>query len=536
MMTPVRTDERLLDGACLKEVLTSARNLLHAHVDEINRLNVFPVPDGDTGTNMYLTLDAVVTGLEGVEDSLPTVLACVSRHALLGARGNSGVILAQFLAGFAAAVGDRPAVDGAALARGFARGTEEAYRIVSKPQEGTILTIMRAAAEAAAREREKSVATTFVAMAARARAVLAETPTMLPILKRAGVIDAGGLGFVYILQAGVDVLHGVSAPTTAPAVTAYGAPDLEKIKADGPPAHRYCTEFSLQGEKIPVAAVRKRLAPHADSLLVLREGKLVHVHLHTDDPGEALQIAAGYGRVFKVKIDDMYQQVDAFLGNRTADRTPAATGVVTVVPGDGLGEIMRSLGAHEVLVGVPSVGDILTAVARVDAPGVLILPNDKDIVLAATQAGKLATRSVRVVNTDSVPQGLAALLAFNPRAGVDENMAQMEAARVRVHAGIITRSVRTASLNGISVHAGEYIGMSAATVVAAGQDETRVALALVAEMLKRGGEIVTLFYGGGITEQQAEALRDAIAHAYSQVEVQIYYGGQPDRDYIVSVE
>ncbi len=535
-MTSVRTDERLLDGACLKEVLVSARNLLHIHVDEINRLNVFPVPDGDTGTNMYLTLDAVVTGLAGVEDSLSAVLESVSRHALLGARGNSGVILAQFLAGFAAAVGDRTAVDGAALARGFARGTEEAYHIVSQPQEGTILTIMRAAAEEAARERGNPVAETLVAMMTRARAVLAETPTMLPVLKRAGVIDAGGLGFVYILQAGVEVLHGVSVSTTAPAVTAYGAPDLEKIKTDGPPAHRYCTEFSLQGEKIPVASVREHLAPHADSLLVLRTGKLVHVHLHTDDPGEALQIAAGYGRVFKVKIDDMYQQVDAFLGNRIVDRTPVATGVVAVAPGDGLGEIMRSLGAREVLVGVPSVGDILTAVARVDTAGILILPNDKDIVLAATQAGKLATRSVRVVNTDSVPQGLAALLAFNPRVGLEENVAQMEAARTRVRAGIITRSVRTATLNGVSVHAGEYIGMSAATVVAAGQDEARVALALVGEMLKRGGEIVTLFYGGEITEPQARALRDAIADVYSQVEVQIYYGGQPDRDYIVSVE
>ena len=538
MMTSVRTDERLLDSACLKKALMRARDLLKVHMNEVNRLNVFPVPDGDTGTNMFLTLDAVVTGLKDVESSLPAVLQCVSHHALLGARGNSGVILAQFLVGFAAAVGDRKVIDGTALAHGFARGTEEAYRIVSRPEEGTILTIMRAAAEEAARECEKPVPATFAAMVERARTVLAETPNMLPILKRAGVIDAGGLGFVYILQAGADVLHGVSAPAGAqkPDVPTYDAPNLERIQAEGPPAHRYCTEFSLHGEKIPVASIHERLAPHADSLLVLREGKLVHVHLHTDDPGEALQTAAAYGRVFQVKIDDMYQQVDTFLGKGGKDAITARAGIVAVSPGDGLGEIMRSLGAREVLVGVPSVGAILTAIARIDAEGVIILPNNKDVFLTARRASELATRSVQVVNTDSAPQGLATLLVFNPRVGLEENVAQMEAARARVHAGIITRSVRSSTLDGVAVHAGEFVGICEGKIVAAEKDEIQALRDLVGKMLMDNGELVTLFYGAAVTEEQAERARAAIADVYPQVEAQFYYGGQPDHDYIVAVE
>ena len=537
-MTPVQTNERLLDGACFKAALLGARNLLHAHIDEINRLNVFPVPDGDTGTNMYLTLDAVVNGLENVDESLPAVLKSVSHHALLGARGNSGVILAQFLVGFTAAAGNRKVIDGAALAHGFAQGTQEAYRIVSRPQEGTILTVMRAAAEEAAQRVGDDLGTVFTHVLDRAHTVLAETPNMLPILKKAGVIDAGGLGFVYVLEAFTRVLHGEAVPAVVhvSGEEAYAAPDLEKVKAAGPPLHRYCTEFSLAGAGISSRELRTQLNKNVDSLLVLGEDKLVHVHLHTDDPGEALQTAAAYGRVFRVKIDDMYRQVDVFLSGSESNEVAVRTGVVAAAPGDGVGEIMRSLGASEVVMGTPSVGELLTAVARVNTAGVIILPNDENVRLVADQASNLATRPVQVVNTLTVPQGLTALLVFDPHVELAENVHRMESARTRVHSGSVARSVRSSTLDEVMVHTGEFVGIYEGKIVAAEKDEIQVLRDLVGKMLADNGELVTLFYGATVAEKQAEHARTAIANAYPQVEVQFYYGGQPDRDYIVAVE
>ena len=535
----VCTDERLLDGACLKEVIAGARNLVHANVDEINRLNVFPVPDGDTGTNMFLTLDAVVTGLEDVGNSLPAVLERVSHHALLGARGNSGVILAQFLVGFAAAVGDREAIDGDALAEGFTRGTEEAYRIVSHPQEGTILTVMRAARDAIVKLRARPLVEIVAAAYSDARETLARTPEMLPILKRAGVVDAGGLGFVYVLQAGVDVLHGVSAPVTVqkPEVSAYDAPDLEKIKAEGPPAHRYCTEFVVQRRDIPQETLRDKLERHADSVLVLGNAGLIRVHLHTDDPGQALQTAAAYGRVFQVKVDDMYGQVQGFLqGDDRVPEVAQKTALVAVSPGEGITEIMRSIGATEVFTGNPAVSDLIEATLRAGGSGVILLPNDPNVLLACRQAGKMISHPTAIVPSESVPQGISALLAYDPQQGLEENVEAMQKTMAHVRSGSIGRAVRPSTLNGVNVAVSDYVGMIEREIVASGKWIVDVLLKLLELMNADSAEVVTLFYGVDEEKKDADTIASYVRDSYPHVDVQVYYGGQASYDYLISVE
>jgi len=334
-----KTLSEAIDAETFKRALIIGRGLLHEHVEEINRLNVFPVPDGDTGTNMLLTMDAVMQGLDEVGTSLSQVMQHVSRKALLGARGNSGVILAQFFVGFAAAVGDREAIDADALADEFTRGTDEAYRIVSHPQEGTILTIMRTARDAIVKLRARPLPEIVATACNNACEALARTPEMLPILKHAGVIDAGGLGFVYLLSALVAILDDEEPHPSEIVDDRFmqrSDAALEKIQKGAPPTHRYCTEFIVQGRNIPRATLREKLGRQADLVLILEDAGLTHVHLHTDDPGDALQIAGEYGRVFQVKVDDMYEQVRGFLKNDDRVKEVAQeTALVAVSPGEG---------------------------------------------------------------------------------------------------------------------------------------------------------------------------------------------------------
>ncbi len=453
----IRMDERILDGRCLRDAFQRARDLMQAHAEEINRLNVFPVPDGDTGTNMFLTLAAVVAGLEEVGYDLPTVLKTVSHHALLGARGNSGVILGQFLVGFAAALSSQTAIDGKGLARGFARGTQEAYHIVSHPKEGTILTIMRTAADEIVRRADHGPGEILTAVVSRAREVLARTPEMLPVLKRAGVVDAGGLGFVYFLETFRETIVGDGDEDFT--AVSRSRPDLAALTAVDKSFHRYCTEFTVEGEDVPTEEIRARLASIGDSLLILGDKRFVHVHLHTDDPGAALRTAAAYGRVSGVKIDDMYHQVETFREGKEPTRTTVRTGVVAIVPGDGFAAIMRSLRAGEVLSGQPSVGELLAAIARVPASAVIVLSTDDDMALVAAQAAELSTKRVIVLATGTPPQGVSALLAFDPGAGADEVVLRMQGMAARVRTGWIGRAVRGSDFAGISVRPGDFVGM-----------------------------------------------------------------------------
>jgi len=529
-----------LDGATLKRFFFLGQRALREHEEQINRLNVFPVPDGDTGTNMLLTLDAVVQGLDGVDSSLSHLMQHVSRQALLGARGNSGVILAQFLVGFAAAVDDREAIDGDALADGFTRGTAEAYRIVSHPQEGTILTVMRAARDMIVKLRAKPLVEIAAAAYSTARETLARTPEMLPILKRAGVIDAGGLGFVYLLSALVAVLDDEEPRPSTPLDDQFMDQSdvaLGKVQEEGPPSHRYCTEFVVQGRDIPRKTLRDKLERHADSVLVLGDEGLTHIHLHTDDPGEALQTAAAYGRVFQVKVDDMYEQVQGFLqGDERVPDAAQVTALVAVSPGEGITEIMRSIGATEVFTGNPAVGDLIEATLRAGGSGAILLPNDPNVLLACRQAGKMISNPTAIVPSASVPQGISALLAYDPQQGLEENVEAMQRAMAHVRSGSIGRAVRPSTLNGVNVAVGDYVGMIEREIVASGKRIVDVLLKLLELMNADSAEIVTLFYGVDEEKKDAFAIASYVSDSYSHVDVQVYYGGQASYDYLISVE
>ncbi len=529
-----------IDCEMLKQALVVGKRLLEEHVEEINRLNVFPVPDGDTGTNMLLTMDAVVQGLDGDGTSLSQVMQHVSRKALLGARGNSGVILAQFLVGFAAAVGDKEAVDADALANGFTRGTDEAYRIVSHPQEGTILTIMCAARDAIVRVKTRPLTEIVAAAYDDARETLARTPEMLPILKRAGVIDAGGLGFVYLLSALVAVLDDEEphpSDILDDRFMQQSDAALEKIQKEGPPTHRYCTEFIVQGRNIPRATLREKLDRQADSVLILEDAGLTHVHLHTDDPGDALQIAAEYGRVFQVKVDDMYEQVNKLLHDDDRTRkVKQETKVVAVSPGEGISEILRSVGADEVFTGNPAVGDLIEAIMRVGGNGVILLPNDPNILLACRQAGRIIRSPTAIIPSKSVPQGISALLAYDTNQGLEENVETMQRAMAHVRSGSIGRAARPSTLNEVKVTVGEYVGMLERQIVVASKTIDDVIIRLLELMDVSSAEVVTLFYGLDVQERDAATIASRIRDHHRRVEVQVYYGGQASYDYLISVE
>ena len=535
-----RTVSTVIDAATLVRALSLGRSLLQEHVDEINRMNVFPVPDGDTGTNMLLTVDAVVQGLEGAGASLPQVMERVSRSALLGARGNSGVILAQFLVGFAAGVGDKEVIDVNALREGFIRGTQEAYRIVSHPQEGTILTIMRAARDAIIEHQDGPLPEVIVGAHNDARETLARTPEMLPLLKRAGVIDAGGLGFVYLLSALVAILDEEPRPSASLDELLAPRPDdmLERIQQEEPPAHRYCTEFIVQGRDIPQTELRRKLDHRADSVLVLGDTDHTHVHLHTDDPGQAMRTAATYGRVFQVKVDDMYEQMKVFLQDDAPVKDARETALVAVSPGEGITEILMSIGANQVLTGDQTVGDLIEAVMRIGTGtrGVILLPNDPNILLACKQAGELIEQPTLIVPSESVPQGISALLSYDPQQGLEENAEAMQAAMAHVRSGSVGRALRPSMMDGVDIALGDYVGMFERQIVSSGRRIDEVILEMLEPMDADTSEVITLFYGIGEEERGASVIADGIRSRYPNADVQVYYGGQDRYEYLISVE
>ncbi|MCK4681531.1 DAK2 domain-containing protein [Candidatus Bipolaricaulota bacterium] len=534
-----------LDGERIRKIAFTASHYLEENEELINALNVFPVPDGDTGSNMSMTLRAAVNGLtEVAELSLQQILRLISNNALLGARGNSGVILSQFLAGFADSIDHQPETDGELLARALAQGVNEAYQAVSDPQEGTILTVMRAAAKRARELQNKSLEVISEEMFNSASEALAQTPEMLPALKEAEVVDAGGLGFVYILQATADVLSGKRAlPRKTQELLDEGLERMREhakgeIKLKGieeVPRRRYCLEFTLRGRSLPLNELKERVAGEAESVLVVGGAEVGHLHLHTDEPGAILRKVAQYGEISQVKIDDMHKQHQDFLGGKKTE-VKVKVAVIAQASGDGLTGIMKNIGASEVLGGNPSVGEILEAIGRTRTPSVILLPNDKNILLACERAVELSEKEVKVVPSHSISQGISALLAFDPEENALKNMERMGDSLRQVKTGVITEAVRPTPASGMGIAQGDIIGILDGNIVVKGQELQETALALIERMITGGEGLLTLFYGEEPTEEEASLLKERIEQCHPRIEVQIYYGGQPHYHYIVSVE
>ncbi|GFN22149.1 phosphatase [Thermanaeromonas sp. C210] len=535
----------IFNGHDLKAMLMGAANRLASARVEIDALNVFPVPDGDTGTNMYLTLWSGVKEIQSLDSSaLGDIADAVARGCLLGARGNSGVILSQIMRGFADALAGKERAGARELAQAFAAGTRYAYSAVSEPVEGTILTVCRAISEAVSEAAAKTgdLPRIVVYSCRQAQQALARTPELLPVLQEAGVVDAGGKGLVVILEGVIQALKdlavkkdiqlfdlAVSQQKRFAPLKGVLTPEIE---------FTYCTEFVLAGSSIPLETLKAELAPYGDCLLVVGNQKTAKVHIHSNHPGLVLECGLRYGALHSVQINNMEEQYAEWRLAPSEEIRPI--GIVAVGPGEGLNAILESLGAGRVVDGGPTMNpsaqDLAAAVNELRAEKVIILPNNSNILLAAEQAVRLANRPARVVPTVTVPQGVAALMAFNPYGGLEENAVKMAEAMQKVRTGEIARAARNSRVNGQAVREGDYMGLAEGRVVISGPDLAPVLEGLLEHMVKEDTSLVTLYFGGGLSTQEAEALLEPLKERFPAVDFELYYGGQPLYQFILSVE
>ena len=528
-----------LTGRELHEMIETAARWLERSAEAVNAINVFPVPDGDTGTNMALTIRAAVDAARGAEE-IGEVTRAMARGALMGARGNSGVILSQLIRGFAGTLDLCERVGGQELAGALSSGAATARTSVSNPVEGTILTV---AAEAARGARETAATSPDIllvleAAARAAHGAVQRTPELLPVLKEAGVVDSGGLGLAVLLDGALRYLRGEPLPEAAEDAGRIDAAWLGGM--DAAHAHEggfgYCTEFVLTGLDIPLDTLRTRLQGLGDSVLVVGEPTLARVHVHTADPGLALSAGAEVGRLSQVKVDDMEAQAEQ-LAARTPPTGPLS--VIAVAAGRGLIEALRAMGAERVVTGGqtmnPSTEEILRAIEASRGERVIVLPNNKNIIWTAEQAAKLAERPVDVVPTRSVPQGLAALLAVNPDASPEENLAAMREAFGTVRTIEVTRAARGVSIGGVAVEPDQPIALLDDELSDAGDTPEDAALAALTRT-GADGAVVTVFLGRETPQEHGDALAVRILEQFPSAEVEVRPGGQPFYDYLISVE
>jgi len=543
------TDAIVVDGERFKRLVYAGLVWLRQHQEEINALNVFPVPDGDTGTNMVLTMQSAWDEVANEQESnLGRVVHRVAHGALMGARGNSGVILSQIWRGMARYLDNKEWLTAADLAAALEEGARTAYKGVIRPVEGTILTVVREAAEEAclAAARTNDPQSVLERTVRRAWDALARTPDLLPVLAEAGVVDAGGQGLCVILEGMLRALRG---EVLGEPVAVAGAAATVAATPPAEEEYGYDVQFLIVGQGLDVEAIRRDIDAMGTSALVVGDAETVKVHIHVPDPGVPLSYAVKLGSLRDVVVEDMQAQYREFVRARAQASATIApevamplreVGVVVVTVGDGLEKVFKSLGAAAIIPGGqtmnPSTEEILGVVESVPTPKVIILPNNKNIILAARQAQELSRKEVAVVPTYSIPQGVAALLAFNHQAGLEENAAVMERAMGDVRTGEVTTATRDVTLNGVKVRQGQIIGLMDDQLVVSGETVNEVVEVLLEQMEAAEREIVTLYYGAGITQDEAEALTAHLQERYPDQSFEVVYGGQPHYFYIISVE
>jgi DAK2 domain fusion protein YloV len=535
-----------LTGDEYRQMVVTGARYVEKHADEINALNVFPVPDGDTGINMLLTLRAANESAELPPIGTGTVAevsAALSRGALLGARGNSGVIFSQFMKGIAEGLAGAETCDGADMITALTAAAAAGYQAVGTPVEGTMLTVMRGAAEGVAGVTGSNAEVLAKALDA-ASAALAYTPEQLPILKEAGVVDAGGQGVVAFLAGALAYVTGEDVPleVTAPVGGMAGAnvsqAFLEHTEDD---MYGFCTQFVVLGEELDVDAVREQVGAMAGSTVVIGDDRTVRVHAHAENPGPLLSLGVSLGSVDQINIQNMdvqHQQFMALHGYTQDERSALA--VVAVAPGDGLMRLFRDQGATQVVGGGqtmnPSSAQLLDAIKRANAGHTYLLPNNPNIILAANQAAELAGDSVTVIPSRNIPQGIAAMLAFNPDLDAEANAAAMKSALPDVQSGEVTTAVRSTTLNGVAIAEGQAIALLDGVVVTATATPNDALIAMLAGAELEEGNLVTLYWGADIPGRIASEAAGAIEARFPGVEVDILEGGQPHYTYLVSIE
>jgi uncharacterized protein len=536
-----------VDGPLFKRALLGSLSWLSANHEEVNRLNVFPVPDGDTGTNMLLTLQSAVEDIKESDAAEVSKIAKLASHgSLMGARGNSGVILSQIFRGFARAVEGKSSLTPAELAAAFEEAANAAYRAVNKPTEGTILTVAREAGRAAAAAAASPGATVprvIAAAADGARAAVLTTPSQLQILRDAGVVDAGGFGLQVILEGMLKTIE-ESESSNGALVTSRSAAAVASQVAISLPEEGwgYCTEFLIEGSDLDLDVIKNQIEALGNSVLVVGEPELVKVHVHTDDPTRVITLAGRYGKLLKLNVGDMSTQHRRILEDESqAARAPRPNGVglVAVVAGRGLVDIFRGLGVDAIVEGGqtmnPSTQDMLTAIESVPYDEVILLPNNKNVILAAKQVLGLTKKKVHVIETHSVPQGVAAVVAFRPDRPGAENLAAMKAEADRVHTIEVTHAVRDSRSNGLKVKKGDVIGLINDKLEAAGSDYGEVVNKALGK-LAGNFELITVYRGKDASDDELAQLESEIRSKYPGLEVEVQQGGQQHYPFILSVE
>lgn len=541
---------KVLNTIKIKEMLAGGAANLEINKEYVDSLNVFPVPDGDTGTNMSLTIATAVREMNAVQsDDLDDIVGAFARGALKGARGNSGVILSQIIKGFTTVLKDAKDITTKVFAKAFGLATEVAYNAVTKPKEGTILTVIRYIAENAQSLalRNSNFEPFLEAIIKKGEEILAKTPEMLPVLKKAGVVDAGGMGLIIVLQGFYNVLVGIEMENVAPNIVEGADEALDKFSGDVHELenikYAYCTEFFVinlfkETTEEDIEKLRDKLMLIGDCVIAIGDLSMVKVHVHTNTPNKAIGYGLKLGELDKIKIENMLEQNRALIAKKTADKKPI--GLLSICTGDGMANLFKDLNVDKIIEGGqtmnPSVEDILAEIERINSDNIILLPNNKNIILAAEQAKELTTKRIEILKTVNVPQGISAVVAFDPELDIETNVENMTAAYEEIEYGEVTYAVRTTQLDGFDLQEGDIIGLTSKKIVAKSNNVVECASEVIEKLIDEDKSVVTLYYGNGVTEEEASEFADTLSEKYEDIEVQVLYGGQPHYYYMMSVE
>ena len=537
-----------IEGKMIRDMFVSGANNLQNHKELVDKLNVFPVPDGDTGTNMSLTISYAMKELAKVEnDSITEIGKSLSKGSLMGARGNSGVILSQIIRGFSKSIEGKEQISTEDLAKAFKNGSDTAYKAVIKPIEGTILTVVRESGEYAikAAKKEKDLLKFLEMVIDEANKSLERTPELLKNLKEAGVVDSGGKGLVLIYEGMYEALKGN--PIKAKDLNDS---NVSEVKQAGTSINTedikfcYCTEFILESNSISDTEIRDIMLKYGDSLAVVGDEGIIKVHVHTNDPGLVLQDALKHGQLVTIKIENMKLQHENTLVGDTDEIAQSVEekeyGFIATSMGEGLAKIFKDFGVDYIIEGGqtmnPSTEDFMKAIDSINAKNIFIFPNNSNIIMAANQAKELSDKNIIVIPTKNTPQGFTALVNFNADASVEENEQALMESLTMVKSGQVTFAVRDTVMNDVEVKEGNIIGIAESKLMDAGDSVDEITTSLVEKLVDEDSAIITLFYGEDVTEEDANNLRDELEEKFEDLDIELYYGGQPLYYYLISVE
>ena len=543
-----------VNGEHLYYMMSNAANKLELQSEYVNSLNVFPVPDGDTGTNMSMTFRAAVKEIEGMDNkNIGEVSKKLAKGALMGARGNSGVILSQILRGISKGLEGKEEADASEFANALLEGSKSAYKAVMRPTEGTILTIVRTAGEVAVALKEDNITELMREVCRESKIMLDKTPEMLPALKKAKVVDSGGMGLLIILQGMQEALeNGLKVTTGTPQAVKSSVAKAQRSEtmSEEDIKFGYCTEFIILGDSNHAEEFKSKVINKGDSLVVVGYEDVIKVHIHTNNPGKVLEEAVKFGELSKIKIDNMREEHREMLEGMYEEAAETEENVaagefkkyafISVAMGEGMKNIFKDLGVDYVIEGGqtmnPSTQDMLEAIEKLNAEHIFILPNNKNIIMAANQAAEISDKDIRVIPTKTIPQGITCITMFNPEADVEENTEELKEAMEMVKTTSVTYAVRDTEVDGKEIKEGNILGLVEGKIKEVGEDPYKVAEDLIDSLVDEDSELITIFYGKDCEEEKVDALIEKLEGKYEDLDVQCYKGEQPLYYFIMSVE